>query len=131
MIRAASTDVQTLVEIIEYELRGIKDGEASKFISETVSKAAETSGADADSVCNVLYWLTESGPNARQTILVQTLESLLNDPSMREIGLSVLSRISSPENVDIMLKYVDRGVLTLSQAIFVLLYPDSSSVLND
>ncbi|MHA1740962.1 MAG: hypothetical protein ACTSVD_02595, partial [Candidatus Thorarchaeota archaeon] len=79
---------------------------------------------------NVLYWLTQSGPDARQAIIVQTLETMLNDESLRKVGLSVLTRVSSQENVDLMLRYVERGVLTLSQAIFVLLYPDSSSLFD-
>lgn len=128
MIRTSQEDIETLVEIIENELKNIREGDAAERISKAVSKVAEGSGADADSLYNVLYWLTQSGPDARQAIIVQTLETMLNDESLRKVGLSVLTRVSSQENVDLMLRYVERGVLTLSQAIFVLLYPDSSSL---
>ncbi len=131
MIRASPKSTQSLLEIIESELKGIKEGPAADNIADAVSKVAEASGADADSVCNVLYWLTESGPDARQTIIVQTLESLVKDESTRDIALSVLSRFSTRENIDIIMKYVSKGVLTLSQAIFVLLYPDSSSLFEE
>ncbi|MCF2136732.1 MAG: hypothetical protein K9W43_05755 [Candidatus Thorarchaeota archaeon] len=131
MIRASPDDIEPLLEIIEGELKGIKEGTTSDNISEAVSKVAEVSGADADSVCNVLYWLTESGPDARQTIIVHTIESLLKDSYTRHIALAVLTRVSSQDNIDIMMKYVDRGVLTLSQAIFVLLYPDSAQLFDE
>ncbi|MHA1736645.1 MAG: hypothetical protein ACTSV8_09795, partial [Candidatus Thorarchaeota archaeon] len=73
MIRASQEDIEALVEIIENELKNIREGDAAERISKAVSKVAEGSGADADSLYNVLYWLTQSGPDARQAIIVQTL----------------------------------------------------------
>jgi hypothetical protein len=35
--------------------------------------------------------------------------------------------VSSKENVDMVMEWVNRKILTLNQAVYVLLYPDSSS----
>ncbi len=131
MIRASREDIETLIQIIENELKDIREGDTAERISKAVSRVAEGSGADTDSVYNVLYWLTQSGPDARQAIIVQTLETMMNDEELRDVALAILRRLSSKENVDIVLKYVDKNVLTLSQAIYVLLYPDASGILQD
>jgi len=130
LIRSSREDLDTLIEIIENELKDIREGDTAERISRAVSRAAEGAGTDTDSLYNILYWLTQSGPDARQAIVVQTLETMMNDDELRDVALAILERLSSRENVDIVLRYVEKGVLTLGQAIFVLLYPDADQVLT-
>jgi hypothetical protein len=63
-------------------------------------------------------------------ILVQTIEELLGMPQCRPATLEALTRISSAENVDMVMEWVNRKILTLNQAVYVLLYPDSSTALQ-
>ena len=63
-------------------------------------------------------------------ILVQTIEELLKLPASKEPTIEALSRVSSEDNVRIVMEWVDRKILTLNQAVYVLLYPDSSDALK-
>jgi hypothetical protein len=44
--------------------------------------------------------------------------------------VEALTRISSEDNVKMVMEWVDRKILTLNQAVYVLLYPDSSTALQ-
>ncbi|TFH07338.1 MAG: hypothetical protein E4H14_08710 [Candidatus Thorarchaeota archaeon] len=74
--------------------------------------------------------MTETTPDVRQMILVQTIEELLNLENCRASTISALVKISSQENVDMVMEWVNRKILTLNQAVYVLLYPDSSTALK-
>ncbi|MGY5880634.1 MAG: hypothetical protein RTV31_10305 [Candidatus Thorarchaeota archaeon] len=122
-------NTEALVTLIQSELKDLKDNEAVKDISKTITEAASISKVDASTRDNVLYWLTETTPDVRQMILVQTIESLLNMANCREATTTALIKISSKENVDMVMEWVNRKILTLNQAVYVLLYPDSSAAL--
>ncbi|RDE16150.1 MAG: hypothetical protein C4K47_02035 [Candidatus Thorarchaeota archaeon] len=78
----------------------------------------------------MLHWLTETSPDVRQMILVRTIEDLLEDSQSRTAALAALARVSSEENVKTVMEWVKRGVMTTNQAVYVLLYPESSSALK-
>ncbi|MHA2359089.1 MAG: hypothetical protein ACXAB5_02355 [Candidatus Thorarchaeota archaeon] len=63
-------------------------------------------------------------------ILVQTIEELLKLPGSKEPTIDALTRVSSVDNVKMVMEWVDRKILTLNQAVYVLLYPDSSTALK-
>jgi hypothetical protein len=44
--------------------------------------------------------------------------------------MEALGRLSSKENVDMVFEWVNSNILTLNQAVYVLLYPDSSEALK-
>ncbi len=121
-------NIDALVTIIENELKDIKDGDVVDKISAAVASAADRAEMGSKARDNLLFWLTETSPDARQMILVQTIEHLLQDPKCRKATLSALAKVSSKENVKLVLDWHDRGILTLNQAVFVLLYPDSSKL---
>ena len=123
-------NTEAIVKIIQSELTDLKDGKAVTEISNALSKAAASSKIGADARDNVLYWLTETTPDVRQMILVQTIEELLGMPDCRETTIEALTRISSEENVKIVMEWVERKILTLNQAVYVLLYPDSTTALR-
>lgn len=120
-------NTQAIVTIIQNELRDLRDSKVVTNISNALKEAASHSGLDEKAREGVLYYLTETNPDVRQTILVQTIEELLKMEDCREATLKALSLISSDDNVQMLMQWVDRQILTLSQAVFVLLYPDSSS----
>ena len=122
-------NTEALVTLIQSELKDIKDGDAVNEISNTITKAASQSKVDPSTRDNVLYWLTETTPDIRQMILVQTIEELLNIENCRKATINALVKISSQENVDMVMEWVNRSILTLNQAVYVLLYPDSSAAL--
>jgi hypothetical protein len=119
-----------IVSIIESELKDIKDKDVLETISTTLKEAASHSGVESETRDNVLYWLTQTSPDVREMILVRTIEELLETESTREATLDALAKISSKENVDMVFEWVKSNVLTLNQAVFVLLYPDSSEALK-
>jgi hypothetical protein len=63
-------------------------------------------------------------------ILVQTIEELLGMPQCKDATVEALTRISSKDNVTMVMEWVERKILTLNQAVYVLLYPDSSAALQ-
>ncbi|MHA2004250.1 MAG: hypothetical protein ACW960_09095 [Candidatus Thorarchaeota archaeon] len=119
-----------IVTIIENELKDIKDKEVMTKISNTLSEAAAHSGVEAEVKDNVLHWLTETSPDVRQMILVKTIEDLLETPDTKAPTMDALGKLSSKDNVDMVFEWVNSNILTLNQAVYVLLYPDSSEALK-
>ncbi|MFX1580516.1 MAG: hypothetical protein ACFFBJ_12760 [Promethearchaeota archaeon] len=120
-------NTEAIVTIIRNELADLKDGEA---VTNALKTAAKSSKVDAGARDNVLYWLTETTPDVRQMILVQTIEELLGMPQCKDATINALSQISTEENVKMVMEWVERKILKLHQAIYVLLYPDSSATLK-
>jgi hypothetical protein len=123
-------NTEALVAIMETELKGIRDSDVSARISFAVKKAADRADISEEERDNILLWLTSSDPDIRQMILVRTIEELLDNPQCRPSTLAALAKVSSEENVSLVLDWVERGILTLNQAVYVLLYPDSSAALR-
>ncbi len=119
-------NTEAIVKIITTELKDMKDSETE--ISSALSEAS--SEIDKKAKDNVLYWLTKTAPDVRQMILVQTIEELLKLPASKEPTIEALTRVSSADNVKMVMEWVDRKILTLNQAVYVLLYPDSSTALK-
>ena len=122
-------NTEAIVTLIQSELKDLRDSDAVKDISNAITDAASQSKVDETTRDNVLYWLTETTPDVRQMILVQTIEELLNMPNCKDATTAALVKISSQENVDMVMEWVKRSILTLNQAVYVLLYPDSSAAL--
>ena len=121
-------NTEAIVTIIQNELTDLKGGKTQ--ISNAINEAAASSKVDAGVKDNVLYWLTETTPDVRQMILVQTIEELLGMPQCKDATVEALTRISSKDNVTMVMEWVERKILTLNQAVYVLLYPDSSAALQ-
>jgi hypothetical protein len=119
-------NTEAIVTLIQAELKDLKDSDIISELSATIDEVAEQSNADAETRKNVLFWLTQTTPDVRQMILVQTIEELLSMKQCRESTLNALVKVSSKENVDMVMEWVKRKILTLNQAVYVLLYPDSS-----
>ncbi len=128
IIRGGVKETDAVVELIENELRGMQSPDRVTRISDILSKIADLSRVDADKRNNLLYWLTESSPDVRQVILVHTIEELVNDARVRDDILKVLAKISSKDTVNMVMDWVRRGILTLNQGIYVLLYPNATDV---
>jgi hypothetical protein len=122
-------NTEALVTIIENELKGMRDAESRAKVSNAVKSVADKADIESATKENILYWLTETTPDVRQLILVQTVEKLLSNESSRKATLEALSSVSSRSNVDMVMRWVDSNVMTLNQAVYVLLYPDSSTAL--
>jgi len=120
-------NTEAIVTIIQHELTDLKD---AKAVTNALNAAAASSNVDANARDNVLYWLTETTPDVRQMILVQTIEELLGMPQCKDATIDALTQISSEDNVKMVMEWVDRKILTLNQAVYVLLYPDSSTALR-
>ena len=120
-------NTEAIVTIIQNELTDLKD---AKAVRNTLLTVGEASSIDAGARDNVLYWLTQTTPDVRQMILVQTIEELLGIPQCKTTTIEALTRISSSDNVDMVMEWVNRKILTLNQAVYVLLYPDSSAALR-
>jgi len=123
-------NTEAIVKIITAELKDLKDSKKVSEITNALNEVAFSSNVDKDTRDNVLYWLTKTTPDVRQMILVQTIEELLKLPTSKEPTIEALTRISSEDNVKIVMEWVDRKILTLNQAVYVLLYPDSSAALQ-
>jgi hypothetical protein len=123
-------NTEALVAIMERELKDIQDTDVSARISHAVEKAAAKADISDEDRDNILFWLTSAAPDVRQMILVRTIEELLDKPECRPSTLNALAKVSSEENVSLVLDWVERGILTLNQAVYVLLYPDSSAALR-
>jgi hypothetical protein len=119
-------NTEAIVTLIQAELKDLKDSDIISALSDTIDEVAQQSNADVETRKNVLYWLTQTTPDVRQMIVVQTLEELLGMKQCRESTLNALIKVSSKENVDMVMEWVKRKILTLNQAVYVLLYPDSS-----
>ncbi len=130
ILKSNPENTDALVAIIENELKDIRDGNTRSEISDAVEGAAQNTKIDKKTMDELLYWLTETSPDARRMILVQTIEHLLKDDFTEESTLAALERISSEENVELVMAWVERGILKLDQAVFVLLYPDASDALK-
>ena len=130
ILRSDPDITQVIVTIIENELKDIKDQDVVTKISNTLSEAAAHSGVETEVKDNVLHWLTETSPDVRQMILVKTIEDLLGAPDTKDATLEALGKLSSKENVDMVFEWVNSNILTLDQAVYVLLYPDSSEALK-
>ena len=122
-------NTEALVTIIENELKGMRDAESRAKVSNAVKSVADKADIESATKENILYWLTETTPDVRQLILVQTVEKLLSNETSRKATIEALSRVSSRSNVDMVMRWVDSNVMTLNQAVYVLLYPDSSTAL--
>jgi EAL domain-containing protein (putative c-di-GMP-specific phosphodiesterase class I) len=120
-------NTEVIVTIIQNELTDLKD---EKAVTNALNEAAASSKVDAGTRDNVLYWLTETTPDVRQMILVQTIEELLEMPQCKDATITALIQISSEDNVKMVMEWVERKILTLNQAVYVLLYPDSSTALK-
>jgi hypothetical protein len=119
-------NTDAIVTIIQSELKGIKSRESKSKISKAVGEAAKEADVDPEVKDNVLYWLTETSPDARQLILVRTIEELLGIEESKKSTLDALAKVSSEENVDMVMEWVNKKIMTLNQAVYVLLFPDSS-----
>ncbi|TXT56077.1 MAG: hypothetical protein BAJATHORv1_30463 [Candidatus Thorarchaeota archaeon] len=128
ILKSSPEITDAIVTIVEQELKGVQADESK--IADAISSGAKKSDIDSDEKDNVLYWLTETGPDARQIILVRTIEELLTVPEYKDSVMTALGKISTNENVTMVMEWVDRGILTLNQAVYVLLFPDSSQALK-
>ncbi|RDE17281.1 MAG: hypothetical protein C4K48_00090 [Candidatus Thorarchaeota archaeon] len=122
-------NTKAIVRLIQAELKDLKDSDIISELSDAITEVAAKSNVNSKTRKNVLYWLTQTTPDVRQMILVQTLEELLELECCRESTLKALVKVSSKENVDMVMAWVDRKILTLNQAVYVLLYPDASSAI--
>ncbi|MFX1367089.1 MAG: hypothetical protein ACFFAY_00600 [Promethearchaeota archaeon] len=130
ILRADPEISKDIVSIIESELKDIQDKDVFEAISTTLREAASHSGVKSETRDNVLYWLTQTSPDVRELILVRTIEELLETDATRKATLEALAKVSSKENVDMVFEWVKSNILTLNQAVYVLLYPDSSEALK-
>jgi hypothetical protein len=130
MLKSCPDNTEAIITIIQNELRDIRDSEAVSRITHAINSVASESGASDSNKENVLYWLTETSPAAREMILVRTIEDLLGIPECRPAALAALSKVSSPENVEMVMEWTKKKILTLNQAVFVLLFPESSAALK-
>ncbi|MHA1930627.1 MAG: hypothetical protein ACTSV2_18815 [Candidatus Thorarchaeota archaeon] len=120
-------NTDAIVKLIQSELADIKDGDTVAQISTAIDQAASGSKISSDSKDNVLFWLTETSLDARQMIMVRTIEDLLNNDASRPTTMDALTQVFTKENVDMVMQWVNRKVLTLNQGIYVLLFPESST----
>jgi len=130
MLRTSSANTDALVRLIENELKDLKRGDAAKKVRAALSQVAKKAKVDSETEDNLISWLTETSPDVRQMIMVQTIEELLKDEAIRVDIIKALSKISSEENVRMVMDWVKKGVLTLNQGVYVLLYPESSATLG-
>ncbi|TFG31739.1 hypothetical protein EU527_11775 [Candidatus Thorarchaeota archaeon] len=122
-------NTEAIVTLIQSELTDLKESDAVSKVRNAISEVASQSNVDSETTNNVLYWLTQTNPDVRQMILVQTIEELLGIETSKDATLNALYQISSKDNVELVMEWVNRKILTLNQAVYVILYPDSSSAL--
>ncbi len=120
-------NTEAIVKLIQSELSDMKDGDTVAQISTVIDEAASGSKISPNIKDNVLFWLTETSLDARQMIMVRTIEDLLNNDASRPTTLAALTQVFSKENVDMVMQWVNRRILTLNQGIYVLLFPESST----
>ncbi len=126
ILRSCPENTEAIVALIQAELSGMKDGSALSRITAAINTITDRTDVSGETKDNLLYWLTESSPDARQMIMVRTIEELLGDKICRPAMIEALSQISSKDNVDMVMKWVDANILTPNQAVFVLLFPEAS-----
>ncbi|MEM2142186.1 MAG: hypothetical protein QXQ81_02880 [Candidatus Thorarchaeota archaeon] len=131
IIRGSSSITEMIVNLIENELRDLREGDAAERVRGALSVAAREAGVTDSTRDAVLAWLTKTTPDVRQTILVQTSETHLGDDKIRPDILRALEQVASKESVTMVMDWVNRGILTLSQGVYVLLFPESSVVATD
>ena len=120
-------NTEAIVKLIQSELTTVQDAEVISQVSEAIDEVASGSEVSTDTKDNVLFWLTNTSSDVRQMIMVRTIEELLKIESCRAPTIEALTKISSKENVDMVMEWINRKILTLNQGIFVLLFPDSSA----
>lgn len=130
MLKACPENTEAIITIVQNELHGIQDSDAVSRITNAIDGVASESGVSDSNKQNVLYWLTGTSLAAREMILVRTLEDLLGIPECRPATLAALSKISSKENVEMVMEWTKKKILTLNQAVYVLLFPESSAALK-
>lgn len=127
ILRLNPKNTEAIVKLIQSELATVQDTEVISQVSEAIDEVAAGSDVSTDTKDNVLYWLTNTSSDVRQMIMVRTIEELLKIESCRAPTIEALTKISSKENVDMVMEWINRKILTLNQGIFVLLFPDSSA----
>jgi len=130
MLRSCPDNTAAIVTLIQTELADIQDSETISKVTGALDSVASDSDVSEATKKNVLYWLTETSPDARQMIMVRTIEELLKIEECKPATLVALSEISSEENVKMVMEWVSKKILTLNQAVYVLLFPDSSEALK-
>lgn len=130
MLRSCPDNTAAIVTLIQSELQDVQTRDIISKISRTIESVASDSGVSDTTKQNVLHWLTETSLDARQMIMVRTIEELLGIDECKPATLEALAEISSKENVDMVMAWVKKKILTLNQAVYVLLFPDSSEALQ-
>ncbi|MHA1907041.1 MAG: hypothetical protein ACW98Y_07090 [Candidatus Thorarchaeota archaeon] len=130
MLKASPENTAAIVTLIKDELQELQDTDAVSRVSGTIDSVAADSGISSEVKDNVLYWLTQTSLDARQMIMVRTIEELLELEDTKPATLDALAEISSKENVEMVMEWVNRSIMTLNQAVYVLLFPDSSDALK-
>ncbi|MCK5150315.1 MAG: hypothetical protein KAQ65_00680 [Candidatus Thorarchaeota archaeon] len=130
MLKASPENAAAIVTLIRNELQVIQDSDAVSSVSGTIDSVAADSGTSSKVKENVLYWLTQTSLDARQMIMVRTIEELLGIEECKPATLDALAQISSKDNVEMVMEWVNRSIMTLNQAVYVLLFPDSSDALK-
>jgi hypothetical protein len=130
ILRMCPENTEGIITLILSELEDFHDSEVIAKVEGVIESAAAKAEIDPGTRDNVLYWLTETSPDARQMIMMRTIEDLLEIDQCRPAVTSALGKISSTENVKMVMEWVERKILTLNQAVYVLLFPDSSAALK-
>jgi hypothetical protein len=130
MLKACPENTAAIVTLIKDELQELQDSDAKSRVSGTIDSVAADSGVSSEIKNNVLYWLTQTSLDARQMIMVRTIEELIGIEECKPATLDALSEISSAENVEMVMEWVNRSIMTLNQAVYVLLFPESSDALK-
>ena len=126
LLRMNPENTEAIVKLIQSELPAVRDADVISQVSEAIDEVASGSDVSSDTKDNVLFWLTNTSSDVRQMIMVRTIEELLRIESCRAPTIEALTKVSSKENVDMVMEWINRKILTLNQGIFVLLFPDSS-----
>ncbi len=130
MLKSCPENTAEIVTMMLGELQEVQDSDAVSKVSGALDAVAADRGIPAEVKDNVLYWLTQTSLDARQMIMVRTIEELISIEECRPSILVALAQISSKDNVDMVMEWVNRSILTLNQAVFVLLFPNSSDALR-
>lgn len=130
LLKSCPEKTEEIVTLIRSELEEIQDSDAVSRVSGAIDTFTADSDTPEDVKDNILYWLTQTSLDARQMIIVRTIEELLEIEDCKPAVLDALSQISSKENVKMVMEWVNKKVLTLNQAVYVLLFPDSSEALK-
>ena len=88
-------NTEGIITLIQSELQDVQDREVVSKVEGVIESAAAKADIDASIRDNVLYWLTETSPDARQMIMVRTIEDLLEIEQCRPAVTTALGKISS------------------------------------